>query len=105
MYAVIETGGKQYRVQAGDVLAIDRVTAAASEAIQFDKVLTVVDGDKVQVGAPLVKNATVNAEVVEHFRGPKLVVFKMKRRKGSHVMHGHRQELSRVRIVDITSGK
>jgi len=105
MYAVIETCGHQYRVKAGDVVEFDRLPAEAAGTVEFDKVLALVDGDQIQVGAPLVPHAKVTGEVVEHFRGKKLVVFKMKRRKGSHVMHGHRSELTRVRITGITTGQ
>lgn len=104
MYAVIESCGRQYRVKAGEVVEFDRLPGDASSAVEFDKVLALVDGDQVQVGAPLVANAKVTGEVVEHFRGKKLVVFKMKRRKGYHKLHGHRSALTRVRITGITTG-
>ncbi len=106
MYAVIETGGKQYRVEPGDVIDIELLDADGSgdskgEKIQFDRVL-MVSGDKgVQVGAPTVAGAKVTGVKVDDVRGPKIVVFKMKRRKGYRRHNGHRQDLQRVRIDKI----
>lgn len=100
MYAIIETGGKQYKVQAGDVVDLERIEIAEDNTVEFDKVLAV-SGDELKVGTPTVEGAKVTAELVDHIRGKKLVVFKMKRRKGYHKKKGHRQELTRVRIVDI----
>ena len=101
MYAVLETGGKQYRVAAGDTLEIERVTAEAGEAFTFDRVLLVNNDGIVTIGAPTVAAASVVADVVEHKRGPKLIAFKMKRRKGYHRTVGHRQELTVVKIKEI----
>lgn len=101
MYAVLETGSKQYRVSAGDTLEIERLTVEAGQPVTFDRVLLVADGGKVTVGAPTVTGATVVADVVEHIRGDKKVTFKMKRRKGFHKTIGHRQELTVVKIKDI----
>ncbi len=103
-YAVIETGGKQYRVQEGNVLNVELVDAEAGQEITFDNVLAISDGKKLSVGTPNVSGAKVSAEVLEHFRGPKLVVFKRKRRKGYKKKLGHRQELTKVRIVGVGSG-
>jgi large subunit ribosomal protein L21 len=103
MYAVIQTGGKQYKVGCGDVLDVERLSTGVNEVHEFDDVLAVSDGDNVRFGAPRVEGAVVRAEVVEHRRGKKLIAFKMKRRKGSRRTIGHRQELSRVRILEINS--
>lgn len=101
MYAVLETGSKQYRVSAGDTLEVERLTIEAGQPVTFDRVLLVADGAKVTVGSPTVTGASVVADVVEHVRGDKKVTFKMKRRKGYHKTIGHRQELTIVKIKDI----
>ena len=101
MYAIVETGGKQYRVAPGDMLEVEHLPAEAGNSVTLDRVLLVAREDKVTAGTPLVANASVVAEVVEHVRGPKKVVFKMKRRKGYHKKSGHRQELTRLRISEI----
>jgi len=101
MYAVLETGSKQYRVSAGDRLEIERLAVEAGQPVTFDRVLLVSNDGKVSVGAPTVANASVVADVVEHIRGEKKVTFKMKRRKGYHKTIGHRQELTVVQIKEI----
>lgn len=101
MYAVIETGGKQYRVAAGDTVEVDRLNAEAGKPVTIERVLFVGGEGKVSVGLPLVANATVAADVIEHFRGDKKIAFKMKRRKGYHRTVGHRQELTRIKIAEI----
>jgi large subunit ribosomal protein L21 len=101
MYAVLETGSKQYRVTAGDTLEIERLSIDAGQPVTFDRVLMVSDEGKVTVGAPTVANATIVADVVEHIRGDKKVTFKMKRRKGYHKTIGHRQELTVVKVKEI----
>ena len=101
MYAVIQTGGKQYRVAPGDTIDVERLEAEAGNAITLDQVLLVGDEGKVTVGQPNVSNASITAEVVEHRRGPKKIAFKMKRRKGYHRKVGHRQELTRIKISEI----
>lgn len=101
MFAVIKTGGKQYRVSAGDEFTVEKLVAEAGETIQFNQVL-MLGGDETTVGAPLVEGAVVNAEVVEQTRGPKVVSFKKRRRKhGSKRLKGHRQHLTMVRITEI----
>jgi large subunit ribosomal protein L21 len=103
MYAVIETGGKQYRVSQGDVIEIERtaITGKAKKAVQFDRVL-MVSGDKgVQVGDPVVGGAQVTGKLLDEIRGPKIIVFKKKRRKGYKRLRGHRQEMMRVEIQKI----
>jgi len=101
MYAVLETGSKQYRVSAGDTLKIERLAVEAGQPVTFDRVLLVNNDGKLSVGAPTVANASVVADVVEHTRGEKKVAFKMKRRKGYHKTIGHRQELTVVKIKEI----
>jgi len=101
MYAVLETGGKQYRVSAGDTLEIERVAVEAGQPFTFDRVLLVNNDGQVTIGAPTVAQASVVADVVEHRRGPKKIAFKMKRRKGYHKTIGHRQELTVVKIKEI----
>ena len=101
MYAVIETGGKQYRVTEGDTLEIDRLDAEPGKPFTFERVLLVAGDGNVKVGAPTLANASVVADITEHLRGEKKVAFKMKRRKGYHRTVGHRQELTRVKISQI----
>ena len=101
MYAVIETGGKQYRVTAGDTLEVERLETEAGKPHTFDRVLLVSNDGKVTVGAPTLAGAKVVADVTQHLRGEKKIAFKMKRRKGYHRTVGHRQELTRVKITDI----
>ena len=101
MYAVLETGSKQYRVAAGDKLEIERLEVEAGKPVTFDRILLVNNEGKLLVGAPTVTGATVTADVVEHKRGEKKLTFKMKRRKGYHKTIGHRQELTVVKITAI----
>ena len=101
MYAVLETGSKQYRVTAGDTLEIERLAIEAGQPVTFDRVLMVNQDGKVTIGTPTIANATIEAEVVEHIRGEKKIAFKMKRRKGYHKTIGHRQELTVVKIKEI----
>jgi large subunit ribosomal protein L21 len=101
MYAILETGGRQYRVSTGDKLEIERLTTEAGKEITFDRVLMVNNDGSVRVGTPTVAGATVTADVVEHKRGDKVIVFKFKRRKGYHKKQGHRQELTVVQIKSI----
>ena len=100
MFAVIKTGGKQYRVAARDLLKVEKVDGEPGQTIQFGEVL-LVGGDTVTVGTPTVAGATVAAEVVEQGRGPKVIAFKKRRRKNSRRKRGHRQELTTVRITEI----
>lgn len=102
MYAVIKTGGKQYRVSKDDVVTIERISGDAGAKVEFDQVLMVGSGSDIKLGAPIVSGAKVIAELVEHSRGPKLIAFKKRRRKNSRRKKGHRQDLSIVRITDIT---
>jgi large subunit ribosomal protein L21 len=100
MYAVIETGGKQYRVQKGDLVRVEKLTAASGDKITFP-VLLVADGTNVKVGKPTVASAAVVATVQGNEKGKKLIVFKYRRRKGYRRKNGHRQEYTAVRIDEI----
>src|SRR6516164_3757663 len=101
MYAVLETGSKQYRVAAGDRLEVERLAADPGKTVTFDRILLVNNDGKLTVGSPTVPSATVEADVLEHIRGEKKIAFKMKRRKGYHKTIGHRQELTVVKIKEI----
>ena len=101
MYAVLETGSKQYRVSAGDRLEVERLAVEAGQPFTFDRVLMVNNDGKVTVGSPTVASASVVADVVEHIRGEKKIAYKMKRRKGYRKTIGHRQELTVVKIKEI----
>lgn len=103
MYAVLETGSKQYRVAAGDTLEIERLETEAGKPVTFDRVLLVSKEGKITVGSPTVTGATVAADVVAHKRGEHKLTFKMKRRKGYHKSIGHRQELTVVKITGINA--
>ena len=100
MYAVIETGGKQYRVAPGDVLDVE-LTGTTEGTVKFDRVLLVSGDNGLQVGNPVLSGALVQASLVSAVRGPKIRVFKMKKRKGYRRTKGHRQDLQRVRIDEI----
>ncbi len=100
MYAVIKTGGKQYRVAADDVLTVEKLAGEPGAKIEFGEVL-MVGGDSPKIGAPLVSGAMVKAEVVEQTRGPKVIAFKKRRRKNSRRKRGHRQDLTTVKIIEI----
>lgn len=104
MFAVIKTGGKQYRVTAEDVLTIERVDGEAGAIIEFADVLMVGNGADVTIGSPVVAGATVAAEIVENGRGKKVIAFKKRRRQNSRRKRGHRQLLSTVRITEILTG-
>src|SRR6188472_2603045 len=104
MYAVIETGGKQYRVEVGTELEVELLDVEPGKTVTIDRVLLVADGDDSTIGRPLVADATVSAEVVTQTRGPKLISFKYRPKARSRVKKGHRQELTVLRITDITLG-
>src|SRR6266516_1402494 len=101
MYAVIETGGKQYRVEVGTELEVERLEAEAGQSVTLGRVLLVADGDRAAIGRPLVAEAQVSAEVVRQGRGEKLIVFKYRPKARRRVKKGHRQELTLLRISDI----
>ena len=104
MFAVIRTGGKQYRVAKDDVIAVERLPAEAGEVIALDQVLMLGEGAAATVGRPLVAGACVAATVVEQTRGDKIIVFKKKRRQNYRRKKGHRQDLTVLRITDILTG-
>jgi large subunit ribosomal protein L21 len=101
MYAVIETGGKQYRVEVGTELEIERLEAGAGDSIAFDRILLIADGETASIGQPVVANASVSAEVLRLERGEKLISFKYRPKARRRVKKGHRQDLTIVRISDI----
>ena len=101
MHAIIETGGKQYKVAEGDTLFIEKLSAEAGESVVFDKVLAVLDGDKATFGAPVVEGAKVNASVVKNGKGKKITIFKYNPKKGYRRRQGHRQPYTKVTIDKI----
>lgn len=103
MYAVIETGGKQYKVAEGDVIFVEKLGLEAESAVTFDKVLAAGDGEGLKVGAPYVDGATVSAKVVAEGKGKKVIVFKYKPKKGSAKKQGHRQPFTKVVIEKINA--
>ncbi len=103
MFAVIRTGGKQYRVQKGDILKVERLSKKQGKTVVFDEVLLIQDGKKTLIGTPLVDKAQVKAEVIENFKDDKVIIFKKKRRKQYQKKAGHRQELTRIKIEEIVS--
>ncbi len=104
MFAVVKTGGKQYRVEAGMVLDVDSLPGNVGEQVQIADVLLVCKDDQITVGQPLVEGATVAGEILQQKRGPKVIVFKKIRRHGKRWKKGHRQELTRLKITDISLG-
>jgi len=104
MYAIIKTSGKQYKIEAGTVFDVDRVAANVGDVIDLkDCILLTSDNGTINIGEPTIAG-TVKLEVKEHFRGPKLIVFKMKRRKRSRVKNGHRQDMTKLEVKDIILG-
>ena len=104
MYAVIKTGGKQYRVKPDDILEIERLAGEPGDILQFDQVLMVVNEAGIEIGTPVISGAIVAAELVEQTRGDKIKIFKKKRRKHYRRTMGHRQDLSQIRITEILTG-
>ena len=104
MYAVIESGGKQHRVEEGEVLRLEKLEVATGESIDFDKVLMVANSDDIKVGSPYVKGGKVSAEVVNHGRGEKVRIIKFNRRKHHRKQMGHRQWFTEVKITGISAG-
>lgn len=102
MYAIIKAGGKQLTVKPGDVVEVEKINAEVGSEVTFSEVLAVgEEGGKLNVGTPVVEGASVSAKVLDQFRAKKIVVFKMKRRKGYRRTHGHRQSMTRVEIATI----
>ncbi len=100
MYAIIRTGGKQYKVEAGDVLTVEKLDMEVGSVVSFD-VLMLCDGDKISVGRPTVSGAAVNAEILEHGKAKKVIVFKYKPKKNYRKKQGHRQPYTKVRILEV----
>lgn len=101
MYAVVETGGRQYRVSPGDTIDVEKLNGDVGERVTLPNVLMVADGDDISIGAPRLDGARVEAEIVAQKRGKKLIIFKHKRRKGYRRKQGHRQWLTALRVTDI----
>ena len=101
MYAIIKTGGKQYRVEKDTVLSIEKVAGDKDGSVTFGDVLLGADGENLQVGSPLLKGAQVKAQVLEQYKGDKVIAFKKRRRHGYQRTRGHRQNLTKVKITDI----
>ena len=100
-YAVVQTGGKQYRVKAGDTLKVELLKGEAGSTVVLDSVLALSNGTDLKVGTPLVEGAKVQAQIVEHVKAPKVVAFKKKRRKGYRRKIGHRQPLTVLRVASV----
>ncbi|MDA9190651.1 50S ribosomal protein L21 [Alphaproteobacteria bacterium] len=103
MYAVVKTGGKQYRVSKDDTIMVESIKAEAGSTIQLDDVMMLDDNGSVTIGTPSVEGAIVSAEVVKQARGPKLIIFRRKRRKNHRRIRGHRQDLTLLKILDISA--
>ena len=103
MYAVIKTGGKQYKVEAGEKLRIEKLLGDVGSKVVIDKVLMIADGEKTMIGAPLISGATVNATVLSHGRADKVMIFKFRRRKHYRKTQGHRQSFTEIQIDTIAA--
>ena len=101
MYAIIATSGRQFRVNKNDIIDVDLMGGKEGEKVTFSEVLVAGEGKDLKFGNPLLKGATVTGEIIKHYRGPKLIAFKMKRRKGYRKTKGHRSELTKVKIISI----
>lgn len=105
MFAVVKTGGKQYKVTVGDIFETEKLEAEEGKTVSLDQVLMITDGEDVIVGAPLVEGAVVNAEVVSQKRNKKVLIFKKRRRQKSRVKNGHRQEVTVLKVKEIKKEK
>ena len=103
MYAVIKTGGKQYKVEKGSTLRVEKLDGDAGTKLEFAEVLLVADGDNVQIGTPVLGGAKVLAEIVAQEKGDKLIVFKFRRRKAYRRKNGHRQQYTAIKVTDISA--
>jgi len=101
MYAVFKTGGKQYRVAEGDLLRVEKIKGEVGEAVEFDEVLMIVNGERVEIGRPILTDSKVVGEIVEQGKSKKIIVFKSKRRKGYRKKKGHRQKHTALKIKEI----
>jgi large subunit ribosomal protein L21 len=104
MYAVIQTGGKQYRVSPDDLITVEKLEGAIGDRVQFDSVLMVGEGDQVIIGQPRLEQARVMGTIVRQMRGPKVIIYKHKRRKGYQKKQGHRQWQTLLRVTEIVAG-
>lgn len=102
MYAVIKTGGKQHRISEGDVIAVEKINGHKGDTVFFNEVLMIAKGEDVRVGTPVIEGARVVGEIIEQTKLPKIHVFKMKRRKGYRKKTGHRQQVTKMRIKEIS---
>ena len=100
-YVIFQTGGKQYRVSRGDCIDVERLGVDAGSEVVFDRVFLIVAGKRTTVGNPSIKDASVTARVIKQYKGPKVVAYKFKRRKGYHRTVGHRRQLTRLEITEI----
>ena len=103
MYAVINSGGKQYKVSPGDVVRVESLNAKKGDTVEIKDVYMIADGDKMSIGKPMLSSAKVTAEVVEQGRGEKLIIFKHRRRKGYRNTNGHRQNYTAIKVKEITT--
>jgi large subunit ribosomal protein L21 len=100
-YAIIRSGGKQYRVSPGEIIAVEKLDATSGKKVTFDEVVLRADGDNITTGSPVIAGANVTGEVIEQFKDKKVIAFKYKRRKGYHRTVGHRRQMTRVKIESI----
>ncbi len=100
-YAIFKTGGKQYRVEKGDKIDVEKLDVEVGDTVTFEEVLASGSGDDISVGAPFIDGAKVTAKVIDQFRAKKVIAFKFKRRKGYHKTKGHRRHLTRLEIVSV----
>lgn len=103
MYAVIKTGGKQYRVGEGDLLRVEKIKGEVGEIVEFEEILMIANGERVEIGRPVLSGSKVLGEIIEQGRGKKVIVFKSKRRKGYSKKQGHRQPYTVLKIKEINS--
>ena len=101
MYAVIKTGGKQYRVGEGDLLRVEKINGEIGEVVEFEEILMIANGERVEIGRPVLNDSKVVGEIVEQGKGKKVIVFKSKRRKGYSKKQGHRQQYTVLKINEI----
>ena len=102
MYAVIKTGGKQYRIVEGDLLRVEKIKGEIGEIVEFEEILMIANGERVEIGRPVLSNSKVIGEIVEQGKAKKIIVFKSKRRKGYRKKQGHRQQYTVLKIKEIT---
>ena len=101
MYAIVDIAGQQFKVEEGQKIFVHRLDAEEGENVEFDKVLLIEDGEKIIVGEPVIKDALISGKILDHVRGDKVIVFKMKRKKGYRIKNGHRQNFTQVEILTI----